>query len=236
MLTKELKIFLHEKGADLVGIAPADRMREAPAGHRLENFLPGTKTVISLGVRLNRTALNLLPSSRVGHMADFVEVNNLLGQLAFNAARYLMERGIPAIPMPYRVVSTPSGEALLQKTLQGEISQKHVAAAAGLGLFGLNNLVLTPLYGPGVRFGCVLTCEELEPDPIFEGILCKGSECKKCVEVCPVGALNGDTDFNPLMGREMDGRRCFHYFYNELGGLRCGLCISVCPLLQGDRW
>jgi len=85
MLFKKLKIFLHKIGADLVGITPADRMREAPAGHCLADFLPGTKSVISFGVRLNTTALRLLPSSRVGHMADFVEVNNLLGRLSFNA-------------------------------------------------------------------------------------------------------------------------------------------------------
>jgi len=144
-----------------------------------------------------------------------------------------MERGIPAISMPSRVASTPSGEALLQQALQGEISQKHVAVAAGLGVFGLNNLVLTPQYGPRIRFGCVLTCQEFEPSSLLEGGLCKRNECQRCLEACPVDALKGGLDFNPLIGREMDKRRCFHYNYHELGGLHCGLCISVCPIGQG---
>jgi epoxyqueuosine reductase QueG len=44
----------------------------------------------------------------------------------------------------------------------------------------------------------------------------------KCIEVCPVDALTSEG----VIHRE----KCAEYMFNVLGGLRCGLCIKVCPL------
>ena len=40
-------------------------------------------------------------------------------------------------------------------------SHRHAAFLAGLGNFGVNNMLLTPEYGPRVRFGSVFTSAEL---------------------------------------------------------------------------
>jgi len=76
-------------------------------------------------------------------------------------------------------------------------SERHVAFAAGLGRFGLNASLITPL-GSHVRFGSIVTNLDLEPAevsgrnyraPCLES---EGGECAVCIERCPVGALSGN--------------------------------------------
>lgn len=43
---------LLECGADLVGLAPVERFKDAPEGHKPTDFLPETKSVISIGLHL----------------------------------------------------------------------------------------------------------------------------------------------------------------------------------------
>ena len=50
--TREIANKLLEWGADLVGIAPVERFRDAPEGHKPTDFLPDTKSVISVGIHL----------------------------------------------------------------------------------------------------------------------------------------------------------------------------------------
>jgi epoxyqueuosine reductase QueG len=75
-------------------------------------------------------------------------------------------------------------------------SERHVAFAAGLGRFGLNGSLLTPL-GSNVRLGSIITNLRLEPAkvdnrnyraPCFAS---EGKDCAACLERCPVGALSG---------------------------------------------
>jgi len=73
-------------------------------------------------------------------------------------------------------------------------SERHVAFAAGLGRFGLNGSLITPL-GSNVRFGSIITNLKLRP-AVVDGqnyrapcLDSEGKECAVCVERCPVGAL-----------------------------------------------
>jgi epoxyqueuosine reductase QueG len=50
----------------------------------------------------------------------------------------------------------------------------------------------------------------------------KCSSCLKCIEICPAGAISKDGT--------IDRHKCAEYMFNTLGGLRCGMCIKVCPL------
>ena len=74
-------------------------------------------------------------------------------------------------------------------------SERHVAYAAGLGLFGLSGALITPV-GVNVRLGSVVTNLPIEPTPrksethrapcLDRG----GSECGRCIARCPVGAIS----------------------------------------------
>jgi epoxyqueuosine reductase len=78
--------------------------------------------------------------------------------------------------------------------LIGDISLRHAAVAAGLGVFGRNNLVLHPRFGSRILFTALLTDLALPSDPPVTEELC--SDCGLCVENCPAQALEveGQTD------------------------------------------
>jgi epoxyqueuosine reductase QueG len=81
-----------------------------------------------------------------------------------------------------------------QFTFSSTWSERHVAYAAGLGSFGLNEALITPL-GINVRIGSIITNIPLESLLLEEEnyrALCLqdgGESCGLCMERCPVGAI-----------------------------------------------
>jgi epoxyqueuosine reductase len=68
---------------------------------------------------------------------------------------------------------------------KGGIFLKDAAVVAGLGCLGRNNLVITPGYGPRIRFRALLIDRESEATGPLEFNPCEGCE-RPCREVCPV--------------------------------------------------
>lgn len=112
-------------------------------------------------------------------------------------------------------------------------SHRHAAVRAGLGEFGLNNLVITRQFGPRVRFVSIITDATLEPTPLLERKVCLGvEECSLCIDECsPMAlALNPKIDhnkvwLNPVSRTDMAicrERRDTIFCY--------GRCIRVCPV------
>jgi len=66
-------------------------------------------------------------------------------------------------------------------------SYKRVFRLAGIGAIGKNSLIISPEYGPWLRFGYFLTDADLEPDKPCDKDLC--GDCVRCIKACPVGAL-----------------------------------------------
>jgi epoxyqueuosine reductase len=219
-LTEEVKRFARSRRADLVGIASIERLAEAPKDHKPQEYLPSAKAIVSMAVRLNYAPVENLPRSRREYALNYQIVNRRLGDIAYEISRFLEDHNYEAIPF---VVGSD------QKILFGDISHKHVAYAAGLGEFGLNNLLLTPKYGPRVRFASVLTSAPLNPDSPFEGSLC--DECGECAKICPCGALEGaPRNYSRSRGWTIDKQKCHHYLDIVLDDLICGLCIKACPI------
>ncbi|MFQ5758680.1 MAG: 4Fe-4S dicluster domain-containing protein [Candidatus Bathyarchaeia archaeon] len=219
-LTEEVKDFARSVGGDLVGIASVERLADAPIEHRPQNYLPSAKAVVSIAVRLNYAPIENLPKSRREYTLNYHIVNRRLGDVAYEVSRFLEDHN-------YEAMSFVVGSD--QKTLFGDISHKHVAYAAGLGEFGLNNLLLTPKYGPRVRFASILTNTSLKPDPLFNGSLC--DECGECVKICPCGALEeAPKNYSRSIGWTIDKQKCNHYLNVVLDDLMCGLCIKACPI------
>lgn len=110
-------------------------------------------------------------------------------------------------------------------------SHRHAAVLAGLGRFGLSNLVLTPDIGPRMRFISVVTTAEIEPDPLIEKEICLYTKtgCTKCIDNCSFGALTSP-DKIEMCGLSMpfadfDENKC------PDGSLPCGgICMNVCPV------
>ena len=164
-----------------------------------------------------------LPKTRNDYVLEFDQANSTLNAFAHRGARFLEKQGHVSIAFP-ATASIGDGARLA-----GDISHKHVAAAAGLGVFGLNNLLITPQYGNRLRLGTIVTEAALTPDTPMEESPC--NNCGKCIKNCPANALEGGKDLNdPQQGWRINKEKCYHYIFIRLGGRRCGMCIASCPI------
>ena len=229
-LTQELKRYARELDLDFLGCCPVERLSRAPEETRPTRYLATAKSVISIGYRLGHASLQGLPGTRTAYMLEHDAANRRLDDASHRIVRFLEAQGFATVGFDagagfYREAGkTP-------KRLAADFSHKHTAAACGLGLFGLNNLILSPTCGPRFRLVSVLTDAELDyDDPLGENP-CPAGDCKACVQACPVGALDGwEGSYDPARGWVIDKKACYNYIFGTLKGRRCGMCIQACPV------
>lgn len=70
------------------------------------------------------------------------------------------------------------------------IDFSQAARICGLGAPGLSGHVLSPKFGPRIRFVFIITDAPLECDKPFEGNLC--DSCGECVKACPGHAVSSE--------------------------------------------
>ena len=241
-LTKEVKQFVLGQGMDLVGIASADRLNElTPEGYNSpKDILAECKSTIVIGLRWPDPLVDGLPEIRAMYSRMMIMMNNQLDQTLLHIARFITKKGFLAMPVhasdPYDL-----------SELKGILSHKHAAVQAGLGEFGLSNLLLTPQFGPRQRFAQVLTDAKLKPGKPLDLFLCQKtiSECNfACIHICPRKFIpNGYKKGRAVMktvvwkGVNMDKQGCSYYQDRGLPHMgrngysfRCGLCITACPV------
>ena len=252
-LTNEVITWLRANGARVVGVSKLERFEGAPRGHHPRDFMPEVRSVVTFGVALLHQVLHweghLVNSELVPleHQKDVLQnyfyrqtgitmVNGLLDRMALSVSNFLESCGYLSLFFP----ATYGAEAneFIQERIPsgwGLFSQRHAAVMAGLGEFGLNNVVVTPQYGPRIRFNSVITEAELTPSPLLKEKVCLGESCSICVQNCP-GAISLRPDFDPgavwyITPARTDIDTCQklspqHYCL--------GRCIKVCPVAQGS--
>lgn len=219
-LTEKVKNFAKSRGATLVGITPIERLSRAPKGHQTKDFLPNAKNLISIALKINKSPIIQLPKTMKEYKLSYDVANSKLNTIACETASLLEDEG-------YEAIAIPASEPYDKEKLVGDISHKHVAVAAGLGRFGLNNLVLTPKYGSYVRFATIITSAPLDPDEPSDKDACLGEKCSKCVKACPAEALKNPI-YNSDEGWQINKEKCHQYIHTVSGGEVCGLCIKAC--------
>ncbi len=220
-LFNELKAMLLDRGASEVGCAaldvlPPDVCHEMPAG-------------VSIAVALNpRVIAGITNGPTRPYYAEYCRVNELLGELAQQAADMLVSRGHRA----FAAAATNVGiDAATHST---PLPHKTVATLAGLGWIGKCALLVTEEFGSAVRITTVLTDAEL---PHGESVISsRCGECDSCVKACPGVAVSG---INWQLGLHRD--RFFDAFACRAAARNiaqkrtgildtfCGICIAVCP-------
>ncbi len=217
-----------KNGMDLCGIADISRFKTSMKGKHPCDILPGCKSVIVVGVRL-------LDGIIQANFRDFEDGRRDLKGL-YGTYGYTM---LPNFELTYacyaiaQFIERTTGEIATPcstgpMTNGSQISIRHAAVAAGLGVFGWMSIVLTPEFGPRNRFGVILTTAEIEPDPMYEGKeLCNPEKCGICTKVCPTGALSkyGEQDARVV---KMGGKK---YEYCHVNMARC---LSACMALTKD--
>lgn len=188
-LTDRLKAFVYSKGADQIGIAPLSRFRNAPKGHHPEDILDSAKTIIACAKRFPTSMVLHGPATPYDFYMALVE--DLLDQIAYELALFIEENGGLAIPVTADGPYFDWDES--NKHGRGDLSHKHAAEAAGIGVLGKNSLLITPKFGNRVQLVSIVTDLELEPDPdpLVKDKLCSPG-FPSCIEACPVGAFQED--------------------------------------------
>ncbi|MBP2625353.1 MAG: hypothetical protein H6Q68_64 [Firmicutes bacterium] len=191
---------------------PTDLLKDAQTV--ITYFIPFSKdTVISNA--------NGRETSREWAVA-YIETNQLILDLNIHMEVQLRQQGHYASILP----ATHNFDT---KKLISDWSHRHVAFIAGLGKFGLNNMLITNKGCCG-RVGSIATTLKLQPTLRSDRENClyhHQGRCKKCVERCVNGALK-ETSFD----RHLCYDRCLHnaVIFNELGLADvCGKCLVNLP-------
>jgi epoxyqueuosine reductase len=156
-------------------------------------------THVSVIVWVLPFAMEVRRSNRVQNMPSklYSLARNNGGALIYNMSLRLSEqlhkRGIlaasPILTNEYDTFRMP------KFTFSSTWSERHVAYVAGLGHFGLNEALITPL-GINVRIGSIITNMPLEfsfrKHEDYRALCLKdgGDSCGLCMKRCPVGAIS----------------------------------------------
>ncbi|MDZ4164243.1 MAG: 4Fe-4S binding protein [Smithellaceae bacterium] len=168
-------------GADVVGFAAAGDYRSARTPG-LATILPGVQSMVVLGYREIDGALD--SANMRTAMSSRMAVMDLAKRNVYLLARRLEDNfNGKAAPASYPLDMGHPNMGLLT-----DVSLRHAAVAAGLGIFGRHNLVINPRHGSRLIFSAVICDLPFASDPPCEEDLC--TECGLCVESCPARALD----------------------------------------------
>ncbi|ABD54885.1 4Fe-4S dicluster domain-containing protein [Jannaschia sp. CCS1] len=221
----EMKAVAKLFGADLVGITHFDarwHYSARPDVRTMEavpNDLPeGLGQVIVMGHAMDADLVETYPSALAGAAT---------GREYSHEAAIVMQVAAYVRNLGYRAVASMNDTALVIP----------YAIKAGLGEYGRNQMVLTPEFGPRVRFSKIFTDMPLAVDaPRAFGLKAYCEGCDVCAVACPVKALPfGAPEFggkapSALRGVKKwtsDAEACFGYWAKLRSD--CAICMRVCP-------
>ena len=203
----------------MVGIAASKDFGLAPEGFKPSDTLNGCLSVVVLGAPFPHEAL-------LKKSVEYTAIRNgmleKMNGVAKEVAKQITRKGYKA-----KAICGAGPCKKVEGRYYGQISLKHAAELAGLGIIGRNYLLANPEYGNLLWFSAVLTDADLVPDKKAQYAVC--NNCDKCVEMCPSKALN-----NPaLFGQQECNAACFK-LVNGKWMLNCFLCRKVCPNRFGN--
>jgi len=232
-LKENLKIFTKDHGVDLFGVADLTDARtfiQIQGGEHMSQY----PRAISIGMRLLDAIIDELfrhenPSVVWTYKGLYNSVNAHLDRVALLIAERVQKAGFKAYPIP-------ASQMVSKSKLEGAFSHKLAGHLAGLGWIGKNCLLITPEYGPRVRWATILT-----DAPLVAGIAPQNQcgNCHECVDVCPPKAFTG-VPFDSSEPRDVRYRAhlCRNYMSKRntiIGEGICGLCVYICPYGSSNR-
>ncbi len=211
MNAAEVKSIAKQFGADLVGIAPIERLAHLPKEQNPLSIFPQAKSVIVIGRRILRGSLRGIEEGTnfdgtYGAFGFRYLEDNFLAKTTYDLTCWIEAQGFEAVPLfsydhdgSIQAVPVTPGKPAPNVYLKWQLS----AHAAGLGEVGLGGFFLTPEFGHRQRFATLLTDEELEADPVLPAnSICK--DCRACIDACPLKAYSGATHKEGTPGNESE--------------------------------
>ncbi len=249
----DLRTFFTDVGIDVFAEVSIANLPDADRKSVVQ-MLPSARSVIVFGKEVPVQAYRMTPREQTRVM---LRIAGELDNSAKRLARLLNMDGIPALPVPlYLPVRIQDGR------VHGVVRLKNIAEAGGLGSIGKSSVLLSPRYGPRLLLLGVVTnrsvseYERSGETPISSGTpgsgLCSG--CRRCVKVCPGGAIGPDgvdaflcrtvrawvpPSLVPvvkwMLGLQML-LKCaapLAPWIARMASIRCSLCVTECPLFEG---
>lgn len=193
------------------------------------DFLPSAQTVISYFVPFTR---ELAAAPRQSESVStkwgeaYLVVNDFFAGANERICSYLQEQGFEATAVPATHTYDPVD-------MKSAWSHRSAAAIANLGYFAANRMLVTEKGSAG-RFCTVFTSANIETrlqKPENRCLSLINDSCRRCFDVCPVGALRSDG---------FDRFACQDVLFKNMDEIQvktgleeadvCGKCVSVCPL------
>lgn len=179
--------------APLVGFADAHHpllkaIQERIPGHALpEDVLPGARIVVVVFVPFAKelAETNAAAGSASPEWAKAYEDTNAM----FNALNAHLLQRFEA--QGFRAAVAQAASTFDREKLISHWSHRHFAYLAGLGTFGINNMLITKAGGCG-RYTTVVTDLDIAPGAPLETEYClykKNGKCGACLRRCPAAAL-----------------------------------------------
>ena len=193
-----------------------------------EELVPGARTVIAYFVPFTKAVAD---ANREGDVSTipwdraYLETNRMLVELNEHLYKLLSAQGFQASRLP----ATFNYD---KEKLRSDWSHRSAAYIAGVGTFGVNNMLITRAGCCG-RVGSVITDLPIAPTPRPEEEYClfkQNGTCGKCMERCPVKSFSVE-----------DGQVIFHRFtcgahvdkhartYPDGDADTCGKCMCAMP-------
>lgn len=165
-----------------------------------------------------------VPMGRVANYARYEDYHPFIKKRLRKLAEFITAAAGRSIKFKICVDSAP-------------VAERPLAARAGIGFIGENRMLINPDFGGQILLGEIITDIKL---PIGEPIKTNCSECNKCIDACPTGALGPDGQF--------DASKCISYLTIEYKGripfglaekmgdwlFGCDECVLACPWQQNS--
>ena len=210
-------------GCNAVGVCNQESLEGGPPSTDLTRQLEGARSAIVVSYPVDEEKLELY-MGKVDHtpyQEDYIRTNNIIQGLMAEMTNQLRKFGYEA-----EVVfagNTPADgtrtDVMPQNELQRKaaelnpakatdvmigtlplISQRMLAAASGVGFFGMSGNILTESHGAAVSLGAVITTADLPPTPILPPEANYCDECNWCGNVCPTSFMSRNEFTTVKMG------------------------------------
>jgi epoxyqueuosine reductase QueG len=230
---------LKTSGCCAVGVCDQDGLEGGPPSTDLTRQLTGAQSAVVVAYPLDERVLELY-MGKIDHepyQRGYIQVNNIVQGLMGEATNQLRKFGFEA-----EVVyagNTPADGTQVDVMPQNErqeraaelnpakptdimlgsipvISQRMLAAAAGVGFFGMSGNILTETHGAAIVLGACVTTAALPPTPVLGPEVNYCDECNWCGQVCPTSFMS-QTDFTKVKMGEHD----HHKYSTREHHLRC---------------